>query len=35
MTAIVDALPLRPWMVVDTVPLTPHPNDPASDPKGR
>jgi muconolactone D-isomerase len=27
--AIVDALPLRPWMAVETVPLTPHPNDPA------
>lgn len=26
--AIVDALPLRPWMTVETVPLTPHPNDP-------
>jgi len=29
MGAIVDGLPLRPWMVVETVPLTPHPNDPA------
>ena len=27
--AIVAALPLRPWMVVETIPLTPHPNDPA------
>jgi muconolactone delta-isomerase len=27
--AIVDALPLRPWMAVETVPLTPHPDDPA------
>jgi muconolactone delta-isomerase len=26
--AIVDALPLRPWMAVETIPLTPHPNDP-------
>ena len=26
--AIVDALPLRPWMTVETTPLTPHPNDP-------
>ncbi len=25
---IVDALPLRPWMTVETIPLTPHPNDP-------
>lgn len=30
MAAIVDALPLRPWMTVETVPLTPHPNDPAA-----
>jgi muconolactone delta-isomerase len=29
MAAIVDALPLRPWMAVETVPLTPHPNDPS------
>ncbi|MBV8037699.1 muconolactone Delta-isomerase family protein [Roseateles sp.] len=27
--AIVDALPLRPWMAVESMPLTPHPNDPA------
>jgi muconolactone delta-isomerase len=27
--AIVAALPLRPWMVVETIPLTSHPNDPA------
>lgn len=26
--AIVDDLPLRPWMTVETTPLTPHPNDP-------
>ena len=25
---ILDSLPLRPWMKVDVVPLTPHPNDP-------
>lgn len=28
-TAIVDALPLRPWMEVEITPLTPHPSDPA------
>jgi muconolactone delta-isomerase len=27
--AIVASLPLRDWMTVETVPLTPHPNDPA------
>ena len=29
MAAVVDSLPLRPWMAVETIPLTPHPNDPA------
>lgn len=28
MTAVVDALPLRPWMEVQTTPLAQHPNDP-------
>lgn len=28
MERVVDGLPLRPWMEVETVPLTPHPNDP-------
>ena len=27
--AIVDSLPLDPWMTTETVPLTPHPSDPA------
>ncbi len=27
--AIVGSLPLIDWMTVETVPLTPHPNDPA------
>jgi muconolactone delta-isomerase len=26
--AVLDALPLRPWLTVDTLPLAPHPNDP-------
>jgi muconolactone delta-isomerase len=34
MAAIVDALPLRPWMSMETVPLTPHPNDPSDNPVG-
>jgi muconolactone delta-isomerase len=29
MRAILEALPLAPWMTVDTTPLTPHPSDPA------
>lgn len=29
LTAVVDALPLRPWMEVETVVLAPHPSDPA------
>jgi len=35
MALIVDALPLRPWMAVETIPLTPHPNDPIDHPAGR
>lgn len=27
---ILNSLPLYPWMKVDVVPLTPHPNDPGS-----
>jgi muconolactone delta-isomerase len=30
MQKIVDSLPLDPWMETETVPLTPHPSDPAS-----
>ncbi len=29
MEAILDSLPLRPWMNVETTPLSAHPNDPA------
>jgi len=29
MHAILEALPLAPWMTVDTTPLSPHPSDPA------
>ena len=29
MEAILASLPLAPWMTVDTVPLSPHPSDPA------
>jgi muconolactone delta-isomerase len=29
MLAILKALPLSPWMTVDTTPLSPHPSDPA------
>jgi muconolactone delta-isomerase len=29
MQAILEALPLGPWMTVDTTPLSPHPSDPA------
>jgi muconolactone delta-isomerase len=29
MQAILEALPLAPWMSVDTTPLSPHPSDPA------
>jgi muconolactone delta-isomerase len=29
MSAIVESLPLHPWISVETTPLTPHPNDPA------
>jgi muconolactone delta-isomerase len=29
MQAILEALPLSPWMTVDTTPLSPHPSDPA------
>jgi muconolactone delta-isomerase len=29
MLAILKALPLGPWMTVDTTPLSPHPSDPA------
>jgi muconolactone delta-isomerase len=32
MGAIVDSLPLRAWLDVQTTPLTPHPSDPASTP---
>jgi len=35
MADIVDRLPLRAWMTVETVPLTPHPNDPIDHPDGR
>jgi muconolactone delta-isomerase len=27
--SILAALPLAPWMTVDTTPLSPHPSDPA------
>lgn len=30
LTEIIQSLPLLPWMAVDTTPLSPHPNDPAS-----
>ena len=30
MQAIVTGLPLDPWMTTETIPLTPHPSDPAS-----
>jgi muconolactone delta-isomerase len=30
MTAMLDSLPLSPWMDVETVPLAPHPSDPVS-----
>jgi muconolactone delta-isomerase len=26
--AVLAALPLRPWLTIETIPLTPHPNDP-------
>ncbi len=29
MQAMLEALPLAPWMTVDTTPLSPHPSDPA------
>ena len=29
MQAILQALPLAPWLTVDTTPLSPHPSDPA------
>jgi muconolactone delta-isomerase len=29
LTSIVDMLPLRPWLAVETTPLAPHPSDPA------
>jgi len=29
MQAILQSLPLAPWMTVDTTPLSPHPSDPA------
>jgi muconolactone delta-isomerase len=29
MQAIVESLPLDAWMTVQTMPLTPHPSDPA------
>lgn len=32
--AILKALPLRPWLDIDTVPLTAHPSDPAEGPGG-
>lgn len=32
MAAIVKSLPLDPWMTTQTMPLTPHPSDPASQP---
>jgi len=35
MADIVDRLPLRAWMTVETVPLTPHPNDPTDNRAGR
>jgi muconolactone delta-isomerase len=35
MADIVDRLPLRPWMTVETIPLTPHPNDPTAHSPGR
>ena len=31
---ILTSLPLAPWMTVETVPLSPHPNDPAYGPAG-
>src|SRR5690348_17312854 len=30
MQAIMESLPLYPWMTVGTTPLTPHPSDPAA-----
>lgn len=30
LTAIIESLPLLPWISVETTPLTPHPNDPAT-----
>ena len=30
MQAILEALPLAPWMTMDTTPLSPHPSDPAN-----
>ena len=35
MADIVDRLPLRAWMTVETVPLRPHPNDPIDSPTRR
>ena len=29
MQAILESLPLAPWMTMDTTPLSPHPSDPA------
>jgi muconolactone delta-isomerase len=31
LTAMVESLPLYPWMAVETTPLSPHPSDPARD----
>jgi len=33
MQAILQALPLAPWLTVDTTPLSPHPSDPATTPQ--
>src|SRR6476661_11252172 len=30
--AVLDSLPLRPWMDITITPLAPHPNDPAGQP---
>ncbi len=29
MQAMLESLPLDPWMTVETIPLSPHPSDPA------
>jgi muconolactone D-isomerase len=27
---LLDSLPMRPWMTIDVIPLSPHPSDPVS-----